>query len=202
MKCLVLSFRKLPLAAESLFSSSGTSPVTSQQTPSPTSTPSPLFSSASNSLSYTATFPQSTSTAGVFSIRDPPQPLATFSAPGKARNGTHKASHASKDVQDSAVAESKKRRNASYSPSALSSSSSSTSSSLFPAVDSHKRNGSSCHKTVQGSGGAVVSPAKKKGLGRGGSGLWRSAGDWLPRSDASQSHNSHNRCVSTKPFSR
>ncbi|XP_029018619.1 ataxin-7-like protein 1 isoform X1 [Betta splendens] len=180
-------WRKLPLAPESLFSSSGTSPVTSQQSPSPTSTPSPLFSSPSNSLSYTATFPQSTSTAGVFSIRDPPQPL------GKARNGTHKASLPSKDFQDSVVA-SKKRKNSSYSPSSLSSSStsSSSSSSLFPAVDNHKRNGSSCHKTLQGSGGAAASPAKKKGLGRGGSGLWHSADDWLSRSVVSQSHNSQN----------
>ncbi|XP_026218448.1 ataxin-7-like protein 1 isoform X1 [Anabas testudineus] len=174
-------WRKVPLAAESLLSlsSSASSPVTSlQQTPSPTSTTSPLLSSPSNSYSYTATFPQSASTAGVFSIRDAPQPLAPLL--GKARNGAHKVSRPSKDIQDYVVG-SKKRKNSSSSPS---------SSSLFSTVDNHKRNGSSCHSTFQGSGGTAPSPAKKKGLG--GSGLWHSADDWLSRSDVSQSHSSHN----------
>ena len=186
-------FRKVPLASESLLSlsSSGTSPVTSQQTPSPSSVTSPLLSSPSNSLSYIATFPQSASMAGVFSIRDAAQPaVAPVSALGKARNGTHKASRSSKDMED-AGAGSKKRKNSSYS-----SSSSFSSSSLFPTVDNHKRNGSSYHPTLQGSGATTAaSPARKKGLGRGGSGLWSSGEDWLSRTDGSQSHNSQNRWV-------
>ncbi|XP_042367499.1 ataxin-7-like protein 1 isoform X2 [Plectropomus leopardus] len=181
-------WRKVPLAAESLLSlsSSGTSPVTSQQTPSPISVTSPLLSSPSNSLSYTATFPQSASMAGVFSIRDAPQPVAPVSALGKARNGTHKASRPSKDTEDSVVG-SKRRKNSSHS-----SSSSFSPPSLFPTVDNHKKNGSSHHPTLQGSGGAAVTAAKKKGLGRGGSGLWSGGEDWLSRADGSQSHNSQN----------
>ncbi|XP_035535244.1 ataxin-7-like protein 1 isoform X1 [Morone saxatilis] len=179
-------WRKVPLASESLLSlsSSGTSPVTSQQTPSPTSITSPLLSSPSNSLSYTATFPQSASM--VFSIRDATQPVAPVSALGKARNGTHKASRPSKDMEDSVVG-SKKRKNSSYS-----SSTSFSSSSLFSTVDNHKRNGSSYHPTLQGSGGAAATPARKKGLGRGGSGFWSSGEDWLSRTDGSESHNSQN----------
>lgn len=186
-----LCSRKVPLAAESLFSfsSSGTSSLSSQQSPSPTSVTSPLLPSPSNSLSYTATFPQSSSTAGVFSIRDAPQPLSLVSAPGKARNGTHKASRPHKEAEDSTVG-SKKRKNSSLFSSSLSSPSS-----LFSTVDNHKRNGSSYHPTLQSSGGTAASPAKKKGLGRGGSGLWRSGDDWLSRSDGSQSHNSQSRWV-------
>lgn len=182
-------WRKVPLAAESILSlsSSGTSPITSQETPSPTLSTSPLLSSPSNLLSYSATFPQSASTAGVFSIRDPPQPLIPVSTPGKARNGTHKASCPSKDIQDSVVG-SKKRKNSSYSSSSLSSSS--LSSSLFPIVDNHKRNGSSYHPALQDSGGTAAPSARKRGLGCGGSGLWHSRDDWLSRSDGSQSHNS------------
>ncbi|KAL7370898.1 hypothetical protein ABVT39_013744 [Epinephelus coioides] len=187
-------WRKVPLAAESLhsLSSSSTSPLTSQQTPSPTSITSPLLSSPSNSFSYTTMFPQSASMAGVFSIRDAPQPIAPVSAPGKARNGTHKASRPSKDTEDSVVG-SKRRKNSSYS------SSSSFSPSLFPTVDSHKRNGSSHHPTLQGSGGAAATAARKKGLGRGGSGLWSGAEDWLSRADGSQSHNSQNREPASAP---
>lgn len=178
-------FRKVPLAAESLsLSSSGTSPVTSQRTPSPTSVTSPLLSSPSSCLSYT--FPQSASTAGVFSIRDAAQPVAPVSALGKARNGTHKASRPSKDVEDSVVG-SKRRKNSS-----LSSSSSFSSSSLLT-VDNHKRNGSSYHPTLQGAGGTAMTAARKKGLGRGESGVWGGREDWSSRSEGSQSHNSQNR---------
>ncbi|XP_039996271.1 ataxin-7-like protein 1 [Xiphias gladius] len=179
-------WRKVPLAAESLFSlpSTGTSSIPSQQTPSPTSVTSLLLTSPSNSLSYTATFPQSTSTAGVFSVRDAQQPLTPISASGKARNSNHKASRPSKDTEDSVVG-SKKRKNSSYFSSSLSSPSS-----LFSTVDNHKRNGSSYDPTLQCSGGTAASPASKKGLGRGGSGLWRSGDDWLSRSEGSQSHNS------------
>ncbi|XP_070709959.1 ataxin-7-like protein 1 isoform X1 [Pempheris klunzingeri] len=181
-------WRKVPLAAESLlsFSSSGTSPVTSQQTPSPPSISSSLLSSPSNSLAYTATFPQSASTAGMFSIRDAAQPVAPVSTLGKARNGTHKSSRPSKDTEDSVVG-SKKRKNSSYS-----SSSSFSSSSLFPTVDNHKRNGSSYHPTLQGSGGAAATPARKKGLGRAGSSVWSGGEDWLSRANGSQSHKSQN----------
>ncbi|XP_059181838.1 ataxin-7-like protein 1 isoform X1 [Centropristis striata] len=181
-------WRKVPLAAESLlsFSSSGPSPVSSQQTPPPTSATSPLLSSPSNSLSYTATFPQSAAMAGVFSIRDAAQPVAPVSSLGKARNGVHKASRPSKDTDDSVVG-SKRRKNSSYS-----SSSSFSPSSLFPTVDNHKRNDSSYHPTLQGSGGAAVTAARKKGLGRGGSGLWSSGEDWLSRTDGAQSHNLQN----------
>ncbi|XP_070785469.1 ataxin-7-like protein 1 [Enoplosus armatus] len=183
-------WRKVPLAAESLLSlsSSGSSPVTSQQTLSPTSVTSPVLSSPSNSLSYTAPFPQSASMAGVFSIRGAAQPVAPVSALGKARNGTHKSSRPSKDMEDSVVG-SKKRKISSYSSS---SSSSFSSSSLFPTVDNHKRNGSSYHPTLRGSGGTAATPARKKGLGRGGSRLWSGGEDWLSRADVSQSHNSQN----------
>ncbi|XP_034718828.1 ataxin-7-like protein 1 [Etheostoma cragini] len=181
-------WRKVPLATESLLSlsSSGTSPITSQQTPPPTSGTSPPLSC--NSLSYTATFPQSASIAGVFSIRDAPQPVAPVSAPGKARNGTQKASRPSKDTVDSVLG-SKRRTNSSY-PSSFSPSS------LFPTVDNHKRNGSSYHPRLQGSGGAATAatPARKKGLGHRGSRLWSSGEDWLSRADVSQSHNSQNSC--------
>ncbi|XP_008277112.1 ataxin-7-like protein 1 isoform X2 [Stegastes partitus] len=178
-------WRKVPLAAESLPSlspsGSSSSSITSQQTPSPTSVNSSLLASASNSLSYTATFPQSASTAGMFSIRDSTQ---VFS-PGKARNGSHKASRPSKDTEDPAVGP-KKRKNSSYSSSSFSSTS------LFPTVDNHKRNGSSFHSTLQGSAGATASPARKKGLSRGDGGLWSGSEDWLSRADGSQSHNSQN----------
>ncbi|XP_039647939.1 ataxin-7-like protein 1 isoform X2 [Perca fluviatilis] len=189
-------WRKVPLAAESLLSlsSSGTSPVTSQQTPPPTSVTSPPLSSPSNSLSYTATFPQSASIAGVFSIRDAPQHVAPVSALGKARNGTHKASRPSKDMVDSVVG-SKRRKNSSYS-------SSFSPSSLFPTVDNQKRNGSSYHPRLQGSGGAAATaatPARKKGLGHRGSRLWSSGEDWLSRADGSQSHNSQNREPASAP---
>ncbi|XP_044199453.1 ataxin-7-like protein 1 isoform X2 [Thunnus albacares] len=184
-------WRKVPLAAESLLSlpSSGTSSITSQHPSSPTSITSPLLTSPSNTFSYTATFPQSASKAGVFSIRDAQQSLAPVSTPGKARNGTHKASRPSKEIEDS-VAGSKKRKNPS-------SSSFSFSCSPFPPVDNHKRNGSSYHPTLQGSGGAAATPARKKGLGRGGSGrggsgLWSRDEDWLSRADGSQSHNLQN----------
>ena len=186
----------MPLAAESLFSlpSSGTSSFTSQQAhpPSPTSITSPVISSTSSTFSYTATFPQSAPKAGVFSIRDAQQPLAQATAPGKARNGTHKASRPSKEIEDSVVG-SKKKKN-------TSSTSFSMSSPLFPTVDNHKRNGSSYHPPLQGAGGTAATPARKKGLGRGGSGrggtgLWSSGEDWLSRADGSQSHNSQNRWV-------
>lgn len=176
-------FRKVPLAAESLLSSSGTSPVSSVT--------SPLLSSPSNSLSYTATFSQSASMAGVFSIRDAAQPIGQVSTPGKARNGTHKASRPSKDIEDSVG--SKKRKNSPYS-SSTSFPPSSSSSSLFPTVDNHKRNGSSYHPILQSSGGiSATTPARKKGLGRGGSTLWSSRDDWLSRAEGSQSHSSQNR---------
>ncbi|XP_074482335.1 ataxin-7-like protein 1 isoform X2 [Sebastes fasciatus] len=55
-----------------------------------------------------------------------------------------------------------------------------------------RRNGSSYHPTLQGSGGTAANPARKKGLGRGASGLWSGGQDWLSRADGSQSHNSQN----------
>ncbi|XP_054480776.1 ataxin-7-like protein 1 isoform X1 [Anoplopoma fimbria] len=178
-------WRKVPLAAESLLSlsSSGTSPVASQQAPSPSSVTSPLLSSPSNSLSYPAAFPKSASMPGTFSIRDAPQPVAPVSALGKARNGTLKASRPSKDTEDSAVA-SQRRKNSSHP-----SSSSFSPSSLFPTVDTVRRNGSVCHPTLQGSPATAANPARKKG---GASGLWSGGEDWLSRADRSQSHNSQN----------
>lgn len=165
-------WRKVPLAAESLLSlsSSGTSPATSVT--------SPLLPSPSNSLSNTATYPHPM--AGVFSIQNAPQPVAPVSAPGKARNGTHKAGRPTKDMEDSVVG-SKRRKNSSYS----SSSSSFSPSSLFPTVDNLRRNGSSYHPTLQGSGGTAAGPLRKKG---GGSGLWSVGKDWLSSADGSQSH--------------
>ncbi|XP_041833574.1 ataxin-7-like protein 1 isoform X2 [Melanotaenia boesemani] len=177
-------WRKVPLAAESLpsLSPSGTC-VSSQPAPSPNSIASPLLTSPSNTLCYTATFPQSASTAGLFSVRDSPQ--AQVFKLGKARNGTHKASRPSKDTEDPLVAP-KKRKNSSHTSSSLSSSS------LFPTVENHKKNGSSFHPTLQGSGAIGASPARKKGLGRGDNGLLSSADDWLSRADGSQSYNSQN----------
>lgn len=179
-------WRKVPLAAESLLSlsSSATSTITSQQAlpPSPTSVTPPLLSSPSNPFSYTASFPHSVSLAGVFSIRDAPQPLAPVSALGKARNGTLKSSCPSKEMEDSEVG-SKKRK---YSSSSFSSPS------LFQTVDNHKRNGSSYHSTIQSSGGTAATAARKKGLGRGGNRFWSRGEDWLSRVDGSQSHSSQN----------
>ncbi|XP_060885198.1 ataxin-7-like protein 1 isoform X2 [Labrus mixtus] len=182
-------WRKVPLATDSLLSlsSSGSSPITSQRTPSPNSVTSPLLSSPSNCLSYTASFPQSASTAGVFSIREAAQPVALVSALGKARNSTHKASRPSKGMEDSVVGF-KKRKNSSY----CSSSSSSFSSSSLLTVDNHKRNGSSYHPTLQGVGGTAATTVRKKGLERGGSGLWSSGDDWLSKAEGSQSINSQN----------
>ncbi|XP_029901480.1 ataxin-7-like protein 1 isoform X2 [Myripristis murdjan] len=173
-------WRKVPLAAESLLSlsCSGSSAVSSQQTlsPSPTSLTPPVLSPPSNPFSCTA---------GVFSTRDVPQPPAPASTPGKARNGTHKASRPSREMEDS-IAGTKKRKNSS------SSSSSYSSSSLFPTVDNHKKNGSSYHPAFQGSGGMAATPSWKKGPGRGGNGMGSRAEDWLSRADGSQSHNSQN----------
>lgn len=186
----------MPLASESLLSlsSTGTSPVTSQHAPSPASVTTPLLSSPSNSLLYTATFPQSTSTAGVLSIRGATQPVPPVSTLVKFRNGTHKASRPSKDMEDSVVG-SKKRKNSSYS-------SSFSSSYLFPTVDNLKRNGSSYHTTLQGSGGAAATPARKKGFGHGGSGLWSSGEDWLSKAEGSQGHSSQNRLVQPMLFKK
>ncbi|XP_039457035.1 ataxin-7-like protein 1 isoform X1 [Oreochromis aureus] len=175
-------WRKVPLAAESLLSPSGTSSIPSHQAPSPTSR---LLNSLPNSLSYTATFPQSASTAGVFNIRDSPQPHTQVFAQGKARNGTHKASRPSKDVEEP-VAGTKKRKKTSYSSSSFSSSS------FFPTVDNYKRNNRGFNSQLQSSGGTAASPAKKKGLGHGDSELWASSEDWLSKADGPQSHISQN----------
>ncbi|XP_068587477.1 ataxin-7-like protein 1 isoform X2 [Cebidichthys violaceus] len=182
-------WRKVPLAADSLLSlsSSGTPPAALQETPSPSSAASSHLSATSNSLSHPATFPQSASTAGMFSIRDAPRPVAPVSAPGKARNGTHKASRPSKDTEDSAVG-AKRRKNSSH-PSSSSSSSSFSPSSLFLTVDNGRRNGSSYHPALQGSGGTAANPGRKKS---GGSGLWSSGEVWLSSADGSQSHSSQN----------
>lgn len=175
--CLTLCCRKVPLAAESLHS--GTSSAASQQTH-PPSGHSPLTTPAPSSNSYTATFPRS---AGVFSIRDAPQSQTQSSVLGKAGNGTHKSSRPSKVSEDSLVG-SKRRRNSSFY--SLSSS--------FPAVDNHKRNGNG-HHLLQSLGSTVATPARKKELGGGGSGLWSGGDGWLSRGDSSQSFNSQNRLV-------
>lgn len=174
-----MCFRKVPLAAESLSSPPlpGTSSVSSQQAPSPTALTSP-----SSTLTYTAAFPQSASTAGVFNVRDSPQPRPQPLA-SKARNGLHKAGRSSKDTEDLALGP-KKRKNSSHSSSSFSSPSS------FQTVDHHKRNGSSFHPTLQGVGVTAVPPARKKGHGD--SGLLSSSDNWLSRVDGSQSHNSQN----------
>ncbi|KAM4711709.1 uncharacterized protein atxn7l1 isoform 1-T1 [Anableps anableps] len=178
-------WRKVPLAAESLpsLSTSVASSVTVQQAPSPASIASPVLSSTSTTLTYTATFPHSASAAGVFSVRDSPQPHGLAFAQGKARNSSHKASRSSKDT-DVPVAGPKKRKNSSHSSSSFSPSSLQT-------VDVHKRNGSSFHPTLQGFGVTGASPAKNKGP-RGGSGLLSSSDNWLSRADGSQSHNTQN----------
>lgn len=174
-----LCFRKVPLAPESLLSqsSSGTSPITSQPPPSLASITSPS-SSPANSLFFTATFPQSAAAAGVLSIRAAAQPAP--SAPGKSRNGAHRASRPPKDAEDT-IAGSKKRKNNSVVPPSY----------LFPSPDNHKKNGSSFHPTPQGSGGAAaVTPARKKELG--GGGLWNRE-SLMSKAEGSQSHNSQYR---------
>ncbi|KAK7913607.1 hypothetical protein WMY93_013818 [Mugilogobius chulae] len=167
-------WRKVPLAAESLQSPSGSSSSSQlPYPPSPLSGSSPVSTPPSNS--YTATFPQTT---GVFNIRDAPL-SHTQTAQGKAGNGTHKLARQSKVAEDSLVG-SKKRKN-----SALCSFSS-----FFPAVDNHKRNGSSHHPTLQGGGGSAATPARRKELGGGGGGLWSGAEGWMSRAEGM--HNSLN----------
>lgn len=168
-------WRKVPLAAESLQSPSGSSSASSQQPhpPSPLSGSSPISAPPTNC--YTATFPQTT---GVFSIRDAPL-SHTQTALGKAGNGTHnKSSRPSKMTEDSSVGSRKRKNSTFYSFS-----------SLFPATDNHKRNGSSHHPALQGGGGTVATPARRKELGGGGGGLWSSAASWMARADGA--HNSH-----------
>ncbi|XP_037552070.1 ataxin-7-like protein 1 [Nematolebias whitei] len=176
-------WRKVPLAAESLCSPSlpGTSSVSSQQAPSPTTLTTSVFSSPSSTLTYTAAFPQSASMSGAFNVRGSPQPRPQPLA-SKARNGLHKAGRSSKDMEDLALGP-KKRKN---------SSSSFSSSSLFQTVDHHKRNGSSFHPTLQGLGVTAVPPGRKKGPGHGNSGLLSCSDNWLSRVDGSQSHSSQN----------
>uniref|UniRef100_A0A8C6SEY1 Ataxin-7-like protein 1 n=1 Tax=Neogobius melanostomus TaxID=47308 RepID=A0A8C6SEY1_9GOBI len=164
-------WRKVPLAAESLQSPSGFSSSQHFHPPSPLSGSSPVSTPPTNC--YTATFPQTT---GLFSIRDAPL-SHTQTALGKAGNGTHKSSRSSKVTEDSSVG-SKKRRNNTFYPF----------SSLFPAIDDHKRNGNSHHAPLQGGGGTVATPARRKELGAGGGGLWSSAESWMSRADGS--HNS------------
>lgn len=179
-------FRKVPLASENLlsFSSSGTSPVTSQPPPSLASVTTPV-SSPSNSLFYTATFPQSASAAGVFSIRDAAQPAPSVSVLGKSRTGAHRASRPPKDAADT-IAGSKKRKNNSCS-------SAFSPSYLFPSTDNHKKNSSSYHPTPQGSGGAAAGtmPGRKRGLS--GGGLWSSRESLMSKAEGSHSHNSQSR---------
>ncbi|XP_023206137.1 ataxin-7-like protein 1 isoform X1 [Xiphophorus maculatus] len=162
-------WRKVPLAAEGLPSNSTSvaASVTAHQAP-----PSTILSSPSNSLTYTATLPQSPSAAGLCGVRD---------SPGKARNGSHKAGRSPKDL-DVPAAGSKKRKNSSHP-------SSSFSPSPLQTVDVHRRNGSSFHQTFQGFGVARASPAKNKGP-RAGSGVLSSSDDWLSR--AERSHNTQN----------
>lgn len=182
LKILLLCFRKVPLAAESIPSPSSSS---SHQAPSSTALTSPVLSSPSSTLTYTATFPQSASAAGVFNVRDSPQPRPQPLASGKARNGLHKASRPSKDTEELAVG-AKKRKNSSHLLSSFSSSSS------HPHVDNHKRNGSSFHASLQGLGVTASPSARKKGPGHGDSGLSGSSDGWLSRVDGSQSHNLQN----------
>ncbi|XP_038128218.1 ataxin-7-like protein 1 [Cyprinodon tularosa] len=178
-------WRKVPLAAESLpsLSTSSTSLVTAQQAPSSTPIASPVPSSPSNTLTYTATFPQSASAAGVFNVRDSAQSHSPAFTQGKARNGSHKASRPSKDASVPSAGQ-KKRKNSSHSSSSFSSSS-------FQTVDVHKRNGSRFHPTLPGYGIARSSPAKNKGP-QGGNGRLSSSDNWLSRADGSQGINTQN----------
>ncbi|KAM6895853.1 ataxin-7-like protein 1 isoform 1-T1 [Xenentodon cancila] len=189
-------WRKVPLAAESQPSlyPSGTSSVTTQQTPSPASLTSPLVTSPSNSLSYTATFSQSASTVGMFNIRDSPQPHNQVSTLGKARNNTHKTSRPSKETEDPAVG-AKKKKNSSHSSFLPSSS--------FQTVDNYKRNFSSFHSTLQSSGVMAASTNKKKRHSRGDGGSLSSSDDWLSRADGPQSNSQNSRDLSTSsiPYS-
>lgn len=176
------------MASENLLSlsSSGTSPITSQPPPSLASVTTPV-SSPSNSLFYTATFPQSASAAGVFSIRDATQPAPSVPALAKARTGAHRGSRAPKDMEDT-IAASKKRKNNSCSPAF-------SPSYLSPSTDNHKRNSSSYHPMPQGSGGAAAAagmvPGRKRGLG--GGGLWTSREGSVSKAEGSQSRNPQSR---------
>ncbi|XP_008314009.1 ataxin-7-like protein 1 [Cynoglossus semilaevis] len=177
-------WRKVPLAAESHtpLSPSSTSSVTPQLTSSPTSVFLP-----SDSSPHTATFPQSTSTTGLFSIRD----AAHTPISGKARNGAHKTGRSPKGKEEDTEVGTKKRKNSSHISASLSSHSS-----LYLTVDNHKKNGNSYHPTIPVSGGAAASPAMRKTLGR--EGLWHSGDDWPSRSEGSQSFNSQSsRSLST-----
>lgn len=173
------ALRKVPLAAESHtpLSPSSTSSVTPQLTSSPTSVFLP-----SDSSPHTATFPQSTSTTGLFSIRD----AAHTPISGKARNGAHKTGRSPKGKEEDTEVGTKKRKNSSHISASLSSHSS-----LYLTVDNHKKNGNSYHPTIPVSGGAAASPAMRKTLGR--EGLWHSGDDWPSRSEGSQSFNSQSR---------
>ncbi|XP_028306719.1 ataxin-7-like protein 1 isoform X1 [Gouania willdenowi] len=172
-------WKKVPPASESLLSSSSSS--------SPASLTSPPYTS----LSYTAAFPQSSSTAGLFHIRDSPQAHANLL--GKARTGPPKPPRTPRNSEESAIG-AKKRKT----PSPLFSSST-----LFPVVNHHKKNGNSFHPALHGSEKLGSSPSRKKGLVRGDAGLWNSSEDWLNRADGSQNHNTHNRreTATTTPYS-
>nr|XP_057934605.1 ataxin-7-like protein 1 isoform X2 [Doryrhamphus excisus] len=161
-------WRKVPLAAESLhcLSPSGAPSGTSQQAhpPSTTSDSCPPLTSSSGSVSRSI----SQSAPAGFTFRD-----AHVSTLGVCRHGTHKASRLAKEREDS-IAGTDVRKNSSCS---------------FPTVDTHKRNGSSYHPTLQKSGGPASTLARKMGHGPEGNGLWSYSDHWLTKTEGSHSRN-------------
>ncbi|XP_054655970.1 ataxin-7-like protein 1 isoform X2 [Dunckerocampus dactyliophorus] len=172
-------WRKVPLAAESLpsHSPSDASSGASQQAhpPSPTPDACPFLTSSSGSVSCSISQP---APAG-FTFRD-----AHVSTLGVSRHGTHKAGRLPKEREDS-IAGTDIRKNSSCS---------------FPTVDTHKRNGSSYHPTLQKSGGPAATLARKKGHGPEGNGLWSYSDHWLTRTEGSHSRNSRDLANSRKSY--
>ncbi|XP_061662658.1 ataxin-7-like protein 1 [Syngnathoides biaculeatus] len=161
-------WRKVPLAAESLASLSP-SGVTSQRAalPSPASDTRLPLTASSGSVSCGTSFPHPASLPRSLTFRDTPQPVSTL---GASQHSAHRAGRSTKEREDSFAGA--KRKYSSYSCSF--------------------RNWTSNHPPSQGSGGPDATPARKKGHGREGNGLWSYSDHWLSKADCSRGHNSNN----------
>ncbi|XP_061770298.1 ataxin-7-like protein 1 isoform X3 [Nerophis ophidion] len=165
-------WRKVPLAAESLPSAS---PSGTSQLAHPPSPKSDTFTSTSNPVSCGV----SLSAPGGLTFKD-----AHLSTLGVSRHAAHKVSRLTKEREDSRLG-ADVRKNSSCS---------------FPTVDTHKRNGTSYHPTQQRSGGPGATPARKKGHGPEGNGLWSYSDRWLTRAEGSHSRSSRNHANSSKLY--
>ncbi|XP_061922568.1 ataxin-7-like protein 1 isoform X1 [Entelurus aequoreus] len=146
------------------------SPSGTSQQAHPPSPKSDTFTSTSNSVSCGV----SLSAPGGVTFRD-----AHVSTLAVSRHSAHRASRLTKEREGADV-----RKNPSCS---------------FPTVDTHKRNGTSYHPTQQRSGGPAATPARKKGHGPEGNGLWSYSDHWLTR-EGSHSHSSRDHANSSKPY--